>query len=76
MEEGPRAARKRLRVLLVEDAADIREVFTFLLRADGVEVVAAASGREAMKLAASRDFDVVLTDGASARPSACRGRRA
>jgi len=62
MEEGPRAARKRLRVLLVEDAADIREVFTFLLRADGVEVVAAASGREAMKLAASRDFDVVLTD--------------
>jgi len=62
MEEGPRAARKRLRVLLVEDAADIREVFTFLLLAEGVEVVAAASGQEAMKLAASGDFDVVLTD--------------
>jgi len=61
MEEA-RGDRKRLRVLLVEDSSDIREVFTLLLRAEGVDVVAAASGREATELAATRDFDVVLTD--------------
>ena len=46
----------------MEDAHDIREVFTLLLRAEGVDVVAAGSGREAMDWAARRDFDVVLTD--------------
>lgn len=61
MEEA-RGGRKRLRVLLVEDSSDIREAFTLLLRAEGVDVVATASGREATELAASRDFDVVLTD--------------
>ena len=60
--DAPPGERKRLRVLLVEDAADIREVFTLLLRAEGVDVTATASGREATELAASRDFDVVLTD--------------
>src|SRR5207248_11730091 len=62
MNDGARPARNRLRVLLVEDAHDIREVFTLLLRAEGVDVVAAGSGREAMDWAARRDFDVVLTD--------------
>jgi len=54
--------RNRLRVLLVEDSQDIREVFTLLLRADGAEVVATSSGREAVEQTAKRDFDVVLTD--------------
>ena len=53
---------ERLRVLLVEDSPDIREVFTLLLRDDGADVVATGSGREAAELAARRDFDVVLTD--------------
>ena len=61
MEEA-RGDRKRLRVLLVEDSSDIREVFTLLLRTEGADVVATASGCEATELAASRDFDVVLTD--------------
>jgi len=56
------AARDRLQVLLVEDAPDIREVFTLLLHAEGVDVVATDSGREAAELAAHHDFDVVLTD--------------
>jgi two-component system CheB/CheR fusion protein len=60
--EAPPGECKGLRVLLVEDSADIREAFTLLLRADGVDVIAAASGREATELAALRDFDVVLTD--------------
>jgi two-component system CheB/CheR fusion protein len=51
-----------IRVLLVEDAADIREVFTVLLRAEGAEVVATGSGREAAELAGRREFDVVLSD--------------
>jgi len=50
------------RVLLVEDAQDIRDVFTLLLAAEGAEVTATGSGREAVELAAQQDFDVLLTD--------------
>ncbi len=50
------------RVLLVEDAKDIREVFTLLLRAEGATVTATGSGGEALELAAEREFDVLLTD--------------
>ena len=50
------------RILLVEDAPDIREVFTVLLRVEGAEVVATGSGREAVDLADHGDFDVVLSD--------------
>ena len=50
------------RILLVEDAPDIREVFTVLLRVEGAEVVATGSGREAIDLADRGDFDVVLSD--------------
>ena len=51
-----------MRILLVEDAPDIREVFTVLLRVEGAEVTATGSGREAADLASRRDFDVVLSD--------------
>jgi CheY-like chemotaxis protein len=50
------------RVLLVEDARDIRDVFTLLLKAEGAEVAATGSGREAIELAAQQEFDVLLTD--------------
>ena len=53
---------KGTRILLVEDAPDIREVFTVLLRVEGAEVVPAATGREAAEAASRRDFDVVLSD--------------
>ena len=62
MNDKTRAGRNRLRVLLVEDSQDIREVFTLLLRAEGAEVVATDSGREAIELTAAREFDIVLTD--------------
>jgi CheY-like chemotaxis protein len=52
----------RHRVLLVEDAPDIRDVFKMLLEAEGAEVTATGSGREAADLVAREDFDVVLTD--------------
>jgi CheY-like chemotaxis protein len=57
--EGPL---RRARVLLVEDARDIREVFTLLLEAEGANVTATGTGREAVELAAREDFDVLLTD--------------
>ncbi|HEU4368939.1 MAG TPA: response regulator [Methylomirabilota bacterium] len=50
------------RVLLVEDAKDIRNVFTLLLVAEGAEVTATGSGREAAELAVQREFDVLITD--------------
>jgi two-component system CheB/CheR fusion protein len=51
-----------IRILVIEDAADIREVFAVLLRAEGADVVAAASGREALEATAHRQFDVILSD--------------
>jgi two-component system CheB/CheR fusion protein len=51
-----------LRVLLVEDAEDIRDVLTFLLRGDGAEVHAVGTARAALEAAATQDFDVLLTD--------------
>jgi CheY-like chemotaxis protein len=50
------------RVLVVEDAPDIREVLTILLAAEGAEVVASGRGAEAIALATDQKFDVVLTD--------------
>lgn len=51
-----------LRILVVEDAADIRDVFVVLLRAEGADVIATGSGREAAEIANQRHFDVVLSD--------------
>jgi two-component system CheB/CheR fusion protein len=50
------------RILVVEDAADIRDVFTVLLRAEGADVTATGSGREAAELATEQAFDIVLSD--------------
>jgi two-component system CheB/CheR fusion protein len=58
----PRRALRGTRVLLVEDAQDIREVFTMLLEAEGAEVVVTGSGREAAALGSQGRFDVLLTD--------------
>jgi len=51
-----------LRILVIEDAQDIREVFTLLLRAEGADVESAANGREATELVGQQKFDVVLSD--------------
>ena len=55
-------ASRRPRVLLVEDASDIREVFQMLLESEGADVVATGSGYEATRLTDREDFDVLLTD--------------
>jgi two-component system CheB/CheR fusion protein len=51
-----------MRVLLIEDVSDIREVFAVLLRSEGADVVATGSGREGAEMARNGRFDVVLSD--------------
>ena len=51
-----------LRVLLVEDIDDIRELLAFLLTSEGAEVRAAGSAQRALEAAATWTFDVLLTD--------------
>jgi DNA-binding response OmpR family regulator len=51
-----------LRVLLVEDSDDVRELLTFLLSTDGAEVRSAPCARGAVGVASGWDFDVLLTD--------------
>ena len=51
-----------MRILVVEDAPDIRDVFTVLLQAEGADVVATGTGREAAELVSNRGFDVVLSN--------------
>ena len=50
------------RVLIVEDADDIRDLLVFLVRLEGAEVRSAGSAATALAVAGSWDFDVLLTD--------------
>jgi two-component system, cell cycle sensor histidine kinase and response regulator CckA len=49
-------------VLLVEDDDPVRELIARALRANGFEVVAAASGEEALDLEDGRHVDLLLSD--------------
>jgi len=51
-----------MRILVVEDTDDIRDLFTLLLTEEGLKVTAAANGRDAIEAAAREDIDVLLTD--------------
>jgi len=51
-----------LRVLVIEDVSDIRDAFVILLRAEGADVAAVGTGREAADLVGRSEFDVILTD--------------
>jgi CheY-like chemotaxis protein len=50
------------RVLVVDDSADVRELFVTLLQLDGAEAVAAASAQDALDAFRAQPFDVVMTD--------------
>ena len=49
-------------ILAVDDSASMRQMVTFTLREAGYEVVDAADGVQALELAKSRQFDLVLSD--------------
>jgi len=60
-ENGPKGALVS-RVLVVDDVALNREIVTELLRAEGCEVVSAASGQEALDTLKTKTFDLILMD--------------
>jgi CheY-like chemotaxis protein len=51
-----------VRLLVVDDEAEMREVLAEALSAWGYEVTVAASGREAVELVATSLFEAVLLD--------------
>jgi len=51
-----------LRVLLVEDDDDNRELMAEVLSASGYEVLSAASGQQGLEMLAKNSIDVVVTD--------------
>lgn len=51
-----------LRVLLVEDADDVRKLLTLFIGVEGIEVVAAPTGRDALDAVSCETFDVLVTD--------------
>ncbi|HLL74175.1 MAG TPA: response regulator [Pyrinomonadaceae bacterium] len=61
---GDEAARSlpKPRALVVDDAPDVTEMLSFLLRYAGYEVVAALSGPQALDAAREQSFDVVVSD--------------
>ncbi len=50
------------KILLVEDERDVRDTIKLQLEDEGHEVTEAESGRDALALAESLSFDIVLTD--------------
>ena len=50
------------RVLVVEDEADIRETLEYNLQSAGYDILTAADGREALRLARERHPDLILLD--------------
>lgn len=50
------------RALIIDDDKSTLELFEFQLRAEGYEVVSAATGKRGLKYAEADEFDVVLTD--------------
>lgn len=51
-----------INVLVVDDSEDTTEMVQHLLEIGGASVCAATSGREALKIAREKEFDVVLSD--------------
>jgi PAS domain S-box-containing protein len=59
---GPAREKLPLRILLVEDHDDTRNVMTRLLRSFGCNVTAAGSVSEAMAIADRQEFDLLVSD--------------
>jgi CheY-like chemotaxis protein len=53
---------KPVSILYVEDSDDLRAAICMLLEDAGAEVVACASGEEAIRILLERNFDIVMTD--------------
>ncbi|HEY4067332.1 MAG TPA: response regulator [Burkholderiaceae bacterium] len=51
-----------LRILYIEDNAELREFLGVLMQGEGREIVLGASAEEALAICATREFDLVVTD--------------
>lgn len=51
-----------LKILIVEDNADHREILAILLKLQGFTIVTAADGREGLNLAEAERPDLIITD--------------
>jgi CheY-like chemotaxis protein len=60
--DAPETRRRKLRALVVDDAPDVAEMVTILLRHAGYEVETALSARAALEAARGSSFDVVVSD--------------
>jgi len=49
-------------ILVVDDEADLRDIYREELEAEGAKVSVATNGREAMEILAKRSFDAVISD--------------
>jgi len=58
----PSKKEKRLRILVVDDVPDTREVLSRNLFLEGYEVTAASSAGEAREILETKDVDLVVTD--------------
>jgi CheY-like chemotaxis protein len=58
----PRKTGSSVRILLVEDNAQNRQLFEVILTGQGHQVTAVDSGKEALKLFGQEKFDLVVTD--------------
>jgi two-component system, chemotaxis family, CheB/CheR fusion protein len=58
----PETKRRKLRALVVDDAPDVAEMLTILLRHAGYEVETALSARAALAAARNSSFDVIVSD--------------
>lgn len=50
------------RILIVDDEKSLRDILELTLRSEGYQVLTAADGNEAMELARTIPFDLVVTD--------------
>lgn len=54
--------KRRLRVLVIDDAPDVLEMFGMMLKLSGYDVGVAASPAEALEKATSAQFDLIVSD--------------
>jgi diguanylate cyclase len=59
---SPRIADRSVRILIVDDEADNRELLELILAWEGFSVLTAASGEEALVTVAQRPLDLILLD--------------
>jgi two-component system, cell cycle response regulator DivK len=59
---APRAGKRKIRLLIVDDCQDVRDVFKEFLTERGFEVELASDGREAVEMAFRMLPDVIIMD--------------